>query len=85
VKRLAKVFAAAGAKATFPLAITMDPDYRAMLLAVLARTGQLIVEVESIMRESTNSDTLDAAEVQLAELRRLMADIESKLSHLDDG
>jgi hypothetical protein len=76
---------AAGATATFPLTLTMDPDYRAMLLAVLARTAQLIVEVEAIIRESTNSETVDNAIVQLAELRRLMADIESKLSHLDDG
>jgi DNA gyrase/topoisomerase IV subunit A len=76
---------AAGATATFPLTITMDPDYRAMLLAVLARTAQLIVEVEAIIRESTNSETVDNALVQLAELRRLMADIEAKLRHLDDG
>jgi hypothetical protein len=76
---------AAGATATFPLTLTMDPDYRAMLLAVLARTAQLIVEVEAIIRESTNSETVDNAIVQLAELRRLMAGIESKLSHLDDG
>jgi hypothetical protein len=76
---------AAGATATFPLTITMDPDYRAMLLAVLARTAQLIVEVDAIIRESTNSETVDNALVQLAELRRLMADIEAKLRHLDDG
>jgi hypothetical protein len=62
----------------------MDPDYRAMLLAVLARTAQLIVDVEAIIRESTNSETVDDAVVQLAELRRLMADIEAKLYHLDD-
>jgi hypothetical protein len=56
-----------------------------MLLAVLARTAQLIVEVEAIIRESTNSETVDNAVVQLAELRRLMADIEAKLRHLEDG
>ena len=39
----------------------MDPDYRAMLSAVLARTAQLIVEVEAIMRESTSSETVDRA------------------------
>jgi hypothetical protein len=63
----------------------MDPDYRAMLLAVLARTTQLIAEVEAIMRESTNSDTVDGAIVQLAELRRLMAVVESKLSHPEEN
>jgi hypothetical protein len=63
----------------------MDPDYRAMLLAVLARTAQLTAEVEAIIRESTNSETVDDAVVQLAELRRLMADVESKLNHLDDS
>jgi hypothetical protein len=62
----------------------MDPDYRAMLLAVLARTARLIVEVEAIIRESTNSETVDGAIMQLAELQRLMADIESKLIQLDD-
>ena len=63
----------------------MDPDYRAMLWAVLARTTQLIVEVESIMRDSTNSDTVDGAILQLAELRRLMADVESKLNRPDEN
>jgi hypothetical protein len=63
----------------------MDPDYRAMLSAVLARTAQLIVEVEAIMRESTSSETVDRAIVQLAQLRRLMADIESKLNLRDDS
>jgi hypothetical protein len=63
----------------------MDPDYRAMLSAVLARTAQLIVEVEAIMRESTSSETVDRAITQLAHLRRLMADIESKLNLRDDG
>jgi hypothetical protein len=84
VKRLAKVFGR-GREDYVPLTITMDPDYRAMLSAVLARTAQLIVEVEAIMRESTSSETVDRAIVQLAQLRRLMADIESKLNLRDDG
>jgi hypothetical protein len=83
VKRLAKVLER-GRESYFPLTIAMDPDYRAMLLAVLARTAQLVVEVETIIRESTNSDTVDDAVVQLAELRRLMADIEAKLNLLQD-
>ena len=84
MKRLATVFWPR-AQNYFPFTITMDPDYRAMLSAVLARTAQLIVEVEAIMRESTSSETVDRAITQLAQLRRLMADIESKLNLRDDG
>jgi hypothetical protein len=62
----------------------MDTDYRIMLLVVLARTERLILEVEAIMRETTNSETMEAALAQLAELRRLMSAVEQKLNRLDD-
>jgi hypothetical protein len=57
----------------------MEPDYRAMLLAVVARSEQLIVQMDAILREASDADTAARVSMQLAKQWRLLADVEQKL------
>ena len=45
----------------------------------MARIEQLIAEVDAMMLEASDAETVDGASVQLAELRRVLVDVERKL------
>ena len=65
----------------------MEPDYRAMLLAVVARSEQLLVQMDAILRDVSDTDTVARVSMQLAKQWRLLADVEQKLKlsrRLDD-
>jgi len=57
----------------------MELDYRAMLLAVVARIEQLTVQMQAIVREASDTDTVDRVSTKLAKQRRLLADVGQKL------
>jgi hypothetical protein len=57
----------------------MEPDYREMLLAVVARSEQLIVQMDAILREASDTDTVARVSMQLAKQWHLLADVEQKL------
>jgi hypothetical protein len=62
----------------------MDPDYRALLLAVVARIEQLIAEVDVILLEASEAETVDGTSVLPAELRRVLMDWNESLTTLQD-
>ncbi len=57
----------------------MEPDYRAMLLAVVARSEQLLVQMDAILRDASDTDTVARVSMQLAKQWRLLGDVEQKL------
>jgi hypothetical protein len=60
----------------------MEPDYRAMLLAVVARSEQLVVQMDAILRDASDTDMVARVSMQLAKQWRLLADVEQKLKQL---
>ena len=58
----------------------MNPDYRNRLLAIMARIEQQIAEAESLTVEVPDDEILLRASQQLAELRRVLAEVEGKLA-----
>ena len=58
----------------------MNPDYRNQLLAIMSRTEQQIAETESLTVEVSDDEILMRASEQVAELRRVLAEVEGKLA-----
>ena len=50
-----------------------------MLLAVVARSEQLLVQMDAILRDASDTDTVARVSMQLAKQWRLLADVEQKL------
>ena len=50
-----------------------------MLLAVVARSEQLLVQMDAILRDASDTDTVARVSMQLAKQWRLLADVEKKL------
>ena len=50
-----------------------------MLLAVVARSEQLLVQMDAILRDVSDTDTVARVSMQLAKQWRLLADVEQKL------
>ena len=59
----------------------MKPEYRKELLALKAKTERLIRDTEALTVATPDDESLHITAKQLAELRRLLADVERKLNN----
>jgi hypothetical protein len=57
----------------------MNPEYRRHLLALMAHIEQQIAEAEALTVEVPNDEILLGASKQLAELRKVLREVERKL------